>query len=194
MKNRETFNFYRSFFEAGKGMSDADRLAFYDAILFNSFEGKSLKLDGVAHIVFTAIKPTLESQTTNYLNGKKGGRPVKNNPPLEKENNPPLEKKESYKYKEKYKEKEKEKDNYILFIDDLKSKVSIKTKVTTDKRKGEKLFNCIKDKEKLKKDYIAHQLDKKEFSQRITAFMEDYNPISNNNKMIGKFYLGASAI
>jgi len=94
MKSRETFNFYRSFFEAGKDMSDTDRLAFYDAILGNSFGEETPNLIGIPKIVFAAIKPVIDNQTTNYLNGKKGGRPPKNNPPLEKENNPPLIKKE----------------------------------------------------------------------------------------------------
>ena len=107
MKNRETFNFYRSFFEAGKSMLDEDRLAFYDAILLLSFENKDTKLTGLTHILFTAVKPVVVNQNNNYLNGKKGGRPKKNNPPLVEKNNPPLVEKESYKEKEK----EKDKDN-----------------------------------------------------------------------------------
>jgi hypothetical protein len=106
MKNRETFNFYRSFFEASKDTDDKHRLAFYDALLYASFEDEIIELQGISKIVFTAIKPVIDNQNNNYLNGKKGGRPPKNNPPLKSDNNPPSLKKESYKYKEKYKYKD----------------------------------------------------------------------------------------
>lgn len=124
MKNRETFNFYRSFFEAGKDLNDNERLAFYDAILYASFEKKSLKLEGLAKTLFTAIKPVVDNQTLNYLNGKKGGRPKKETP-LTKNNKTPLSDKketpltnetESYKEKEKYKEKDKEKYTFTFSL------------------------------------------------------------------------------
>jgi DNA-binding Lrp family transcriptional regulator len=65
--------------------------------------------------------------------------------------------------------------NYQDFIDDLKSRVNIKSKVTNTKE-GEILFESIKDIEQLKLDYIYHQKEKKDYAKRITAFMEDYNP------------------
>lgn len=95
---------------------------------------------------------------------------------IEHSNNKPINKQETN-------------SEYNYFISDLKSKVKIKTKVSSTKE-GRQLFKKIKDIKKLKSDYIAHQLDKKEFSQRITAFMEDYNPVQNNSNMIGKLYTG----
>jgi hypothetical protein len=41
-------------------------------------------------------------------------------------------------------------------------------------KEGEEIFRDIKDVEKLKRDYVAHQLKEKNFSKRITAFMQDY--------------------
>ncbi len=65
---------------------------------------------------------------------------------------------------------------FDAFLEELKSKVTIKSKVTKTKD-GEKLFKQIEDKDKLLNDYIKHQLDKKEFAQRITAYMEDYGTV-----------------
>jgi len=65
-------------------------------------------------------------------------------------------------------------NTYEGFLKLLKEQVSIKSKVTKTKD-GEIIFKTIDGKEKLMNDYIAHQLEAKNFSKRITAFMEDYS-------------------
>ncbi len=70
---------------------------------------------------------------------------------------------------------------FDAFLEELKSKVTIKSKVTKTKD-GEKLFKQIEDKNKLLNDYIKHQLDKKEFAQRITAYMEDYGTVHKKDE------------
>ena len=62
------------------------------------------------------------------------------------------------------------------FLKQLKEASKYKTKVTKTKE-GEVLFKSIEDKGKLFTDYIAHQEEKKEYSVRITAFMEDYKTV-----------------
>ncbi len=84
--------------------------------------------------------------------------------------------------------KEKKQNNYQLFISYLKEKCKYKTKASSTKN-GEIFFNQIEDKKQLAKDYIQHQLEKKEYAVVITKFMEDYNtvykdkynPNNNNN-------------
>ena len=70
--------------------------------------------------------------------------------------------------------KKKEEKEFLDFILDLKSKVKLKSKVTITKE-GPQLFKGIRDVETLKEAYIAHQMDKKGYAHRITAFMLDYN-------------------
>ncbi len=70
-------------------------------------------------------------------------------------------------------------NTYDLFLTTLKSKVSIKSKVSKTKE-GAKLFKQIEDKERLIQDYVKHQEEKKEYAQRITAYMEDYDPLDEN--------------
>lgn len=67
-------------------------------------------------------------------------------------------------------------NTYDAFISYLKSKSKYKTKVTKTKD-GEKLFKQIEDKKQLVIDYLRHQEEKKEYSVRITAFMEDYETV-----------------
>jgi Mn-dependent DtxR family transcriptional regulator len=74
------------------------------------------------------------------------------------------------------KTKNKTKNIFDDFLDQLKSSSKYKTKVTKT-RDGEKLFKEIEDKGKLFSDYLKHQEEKKEFSVRITSFMEDYKTV-----------------
>lgn len=71
---------------------------------------------------------------------------------------------------------------YDAFIDYLKSKSKYKTKVTKTKE-GEKLFKQIENKKQLVIDYLKHQEEKKEYSVRITAFMEDYETVYKNQSV-----------
>ena len=75
---RESFIFYRSFFEALQDLKDKDRLKVYDAICESALnENDNIKLSGIAKTVFTLIKPQLEANTKKYKDGCKGGRPKK---------------------------------------------------------------------------------------------------------------------
>ncbi len=67
------------------------------------------------------------------------------------------------------------KSTYELFIDELKSKVTTPSKVTSTKQ-GKVIFKQIEDKDRLVTDYVNHQKEKGEYAQRITAYMEDYKP------------------
>ena len=70
------------------------------------------------------------------------------------------EKEESYSLNNTKPIQKKETNSFSSFISDLKEASSIKSKVTETKE-GRDLFKSIEDKEKLFKDYIAHQLNKK---------------------------------
>jgi DNA-binding MarR family transcriptional regulator len=84
--------------------------------------------------------------------------------------------------------KETKQNLYDSFIDELKSKAPIKSKVTST-TKGRKLFKTIEDKEQLIIDYIDYQKSKKEYAIRITDFMEDYNTVYKNSNINYDDYL-----
>lgn len=76
-EEKDSFVFYRSFFEALQDLSDKDRLKLYDAICNLALNGEDTELKGIACTVFKLIKPQVVANTKRYANGKKGGRPKK---------------------------------------------------------------------------------------------------------------------
>lgn len=73
----ESAKIYRSFRDAAKQMPDEERLKFWDALMDYALDGIEPDLDGIAGIVFTAIRPTIDTRTESVLQGAKGGRPKK---------------------------------------------------------------------------------------------------------------------
>ncbi|WP_051698007.1 DUF6291 domain-containing protein [Prevotella sp. 10(H)] len=101
MQQRDSFIFYRSFYEAIKDLDDTDQLNIYKAIIEYGLNGEISHLEGITKSLFTLIKPQLDANSRRYENGKKGaqhgkkgGRPKKdvsienpNETPNENENN-----------------------------------------------------------------------------------------------------------
>lgn len=76
---RDSFIFYRSFWEALRQCPNDVRLQLYDAIAdFALNFKKPNKLDGVAAIVFPLIEPQISANNKRYVNGLKGGAPQGN--------------------------------------------------------------------------------------------------------------------
>ena len=74
---RESFIFYRSFYDAMADISDKDKLKLYDAICKYALYNEETKLTGIASTLFKLIKPQLEANNKRFEDGKKGGRPKK---------------------------------------------------------------------------------------------------------------------
>lgn len=71
---KESFIFYRSFYEAAKELKPNDRVKVYDAIFELALNKAETDLKGTAKAVFLAIKPQIIVNNIRYENGKKGGR------------------------------------------------------------------------------------------------------------------------
>ena len=76
---RDSFIFYKSFYDSIKELDPKDQVQIYDAIFQYQFEGKEIELKGVCKSIFTLIIPQLEANNKRYENGKKGGRPKNQN-------------------------------------------------------------------------------------------------------------------
>lgn len=75
---RESFIFYQSFKSAADSMSNANRLAFYDAIIGYALTGKEPKsLKKPVQSCWDLVKPIIDSNNKKYADGSKGGRPKK---------------------------------------------------------------------------------------------------------------------
>lgn len=75
---RESFVFYKSFYDSIKELDPSDQAQIYDAIFKYQFEGEETKLNGICKSIFTLIIPQLEANNKRYLNGLKGGAPKGN--------------------------------------------------------------------------------------------------------------------
>lgn len=75
-KIRESFIFYRSFFEAIEELDDKKRLKMYDSIAKLALKNEETDdLKGICKQLFTLIKPQITANNKRYEDGKKGGRP-----------------------------------------------------------------------------------------------------------------------
>lgn len=87
---RDTFIFYRSFFEAISDLPKKDRLPVYEAIAELGLNFTEKELKNLPKTIFTLIKPQIIANTKRYLNGlkgamhgEKGGRPKPQDKPLD---------------------------------------------------------------------------------------------------------------
>ena len=75
---QNSFVFYDSFRDSVEDMDDKDRLAFYEAIINYSLDGKTPnELSKELTRMFKLVKPQLDANTKRKKDGKKGGRPSK---------------------------------------------------------------------------------------------------------------------
>ncbi len=75
MEPRESFVFYRSFYESMEELSVEQRERLFSAITEYAIYGNELEVSGVVKALFTVIKPSLDANRKKYEDGKKGGRP-----------------------------------------------------------------------------------------------------------------------
>lgn len=72
---RDSFIFYRSFYESVKDLPKDIRLEVYTAIMEYALYGRLPQaLKPFANGIFTLIKPNIDVNTARFENGKKGGR------------------------------------------------------------------------------------------------------------------------
>ena len=74
---RDSFVFYRSFFESFSDLSKKDKLALFDALCNYALNDVEPELTGAPSAMFKLLKPQLDANTRRYENGCKGGRPKK---------------------------------------------------------------------------------------------------------------------
>ena len=86
---RDSFIFYRSFYEAIRELKDDIKLEVFTAITEYALYGKVPEdLKPVAKGMLTLIKPNLDVNTARYENGKKGGRKPKKSASIPKADTP----------------------------------------------------------------------------------------------------------
>ena len=67
---RDSFIFYKSFYEGVKELDSVIQCEIYNAIMEYEFNQNEVELSGVAKAIFALIKPQLEANDKRYENGK----------------------------------------------------------------------------------------------------------------------------
>ena len=75
---KESFVFYRSFYEAIKEIPLEEQGVVYNAIYGYALDGIEPELSGIAKAIFLLVKPQIDANNNRYENGKKGGKPKAN--------------------------------------------------------------------------------------------------------------------
>lgn len=76
---RDSFIFYRSFYESLQELPDKERLQVFDGIINYALDDKEPEGSGIVKALFVAFRPQLDANNRKYENGLKGGRPKKPN-------------------------------------------------------------------------------------------------------------------
>lgn len=96
MQERSQFTFYRSFWDAVKGLPKKDKLPVLEAIISYALDGENPKgLTQTQNAFFLLVKPNLDASRKKAANGKQGGSKPKakgKQTPSEKENEEEIEK------------------------------------------------------------------------------------------------------
>lgn len=131
---RDSFIFYRSFYDCLEGLSVEQKAQLLDAICQFSLNFKEPELDGIVKSLFTLIKPNLEANNKRYKNGKQP-KVKQNLSKKEAKSKRTKSKTEANKDKDKDKDvdndKDENKDNdkeyvyppFLEFLDHAKSKI-----------------------------------------------------------------------
>lgn len=84
---RDSFVFYRSFFEAITCLDAEEQVKCFNAIAKYALDGEESDIEGATKGIFLSIKPQIDANNKRYVDGhkgaehgKKGGRPKKENP------------------------------------------------------------------------------------------------------------------
>jgi len=123
-KLRDSFIFYRSFFEAIKDLDNNIRLDVYDAICCLALNQEATEMQPMSKALFVLIKPILDANNARFLNGKKGGNHNQKETKDQPRSNQKATKKQPNKDKDKEVDVDKDKDKED-------STYSAKTKVFT---------------------------------------------------------------
>ena len=109
--------FYRSFYEAIKRLKKpAERWAAIESINKYALDGEIVEATGAADMALAFAKPQIDANNRRYENGKKGGRPAKENQTETKQKPKETDAEPKVKEKDKVKEKEKDKVKESVFI------------------------------------------------------------------------------
>ena len=85
---RDSFVFYRSFFESISCLTKEQKADCLDAIAKYALDGEVIEMEGIIKALFLSMKPQIDANTRRYANGCRGGKPKSNQNETKAEPNP----------------------------------------------------------------------------------------------------------
>lgn len=74
MSEKNSFIFYRSFYDALKTVSPSERAILYEAIAEYAFNQNEIEMPAICKGMFCLIKPQLQANHKKFIDGKKGSK------------------------------------------------------------------------------------------------------------------------
>ena len=71
---RDSFIFYRSFYESIKALPEENQLEIYNAIMEFALNQNEIEISNLSKAIFILIKPQLEANYKRFINGSKAKR------------------------------------------------------------------------------------------------------------------------
>lgn len=87
-QKRMGFTFFRSYYESARELPDAERLALYDALMTNVFEGEEPEVEGIVKALYILIEPILSKSEARAAAGRAGGKAKSKQTPSKKKAKP----------------------------------------------------------------------------------------------------------
>lgn len=176
--------FYESYYNAIRLLPDDKRLEAYDAVMGYEFEDiEPEELSWEVEMVFTIIRPMLDSVKAKREGGKKGGRPRKETSETENKNHrfSDLETIGSEKSKPNDKDKDKEKVK-VKVKDKEKDKEKAKEKENISKESVEVMYDPDIEVDDAIRDFIRHRkaLRKPMTDKAIDLFVAKLNRMTSS--------------
>ncbi len=167
---RDSFIFYRSFYEAIKQLPESNQLELYNAIIEYSLNETELSVSTISNAFFTLVKPQIDANIRRYKNGCKGGA-TKGNTNAKKQSKT-TDKQPKNNLKTTYKQpKNNQKQPNVNDNDNVNEYIK-----ENEKEKKSFVANATENEDKLKKRT-------KEFYQTLIPFTNTYG-----KEMVREFY------
>jgi hypothetical protein len=145
---RDSFIFYRSFFESTIPLSDEQKAQLFNKICEYSLNQTETKTEPLVNAMFALIKPQLDANNRRFENGSKGGRPKEETKTKPKHNQtitkvkPNANVNVNVNVNENVKEKEKEK----FLIPKIEECISYFLEKESSQNEAESFFNFYESK------------------------------------------------
>lgn len=186
IKERKAFNFYASYYDVFKELSDSDKLKFIEAILAKQFNDIEPTLKGMAKFAYLSQKHSIDKQVEGFKTKTKSELPPPTQDPCQGGTQAPLGQEEvQVQVQEKEELKRIISNIYNSYPSKCPVRLSSNGKTTSDKVKIKSLLKDISETKLINTIdwYVKECIESKTYMKNFKTFLnnlpdiEDFKPI-----------------